>query len=98
MQVICGNKRRSLDIVISYPVRTSDYLDFGTSPICDLLEKLGFLCEGLTIFGDNAYVNKPYTTSPFKAVNLGPKDAYSYYHSQVRIKIECAFGILVRNY
>ena len=33
MQAICDNKRRFLDVDISHPASTSDYLSFGTSPI-----------------------------------------------------------------
>ena len=68
------------------------------SPICDLLKKPGFLCEGLITFGDNSYINTPYITSPFKVVSSGPKDAYNHYHYQMRIKIECAFGMLVNRW
>ena len=71
---------------------------FGTSPIYDLVEESGFLCEGLTIFGDNSYVNTPCMTTHFEAVSSGPKDAYNYYHSQVRINIERAFGMLVNRW
>ena len=57
MQAICDNKRQFLDIDISHPASTSDYLAFGTSPICTLLDIKGFLAPGLTIYGDNLYMN-----------------------------------------
>ena len=98
MQAICDDKRRFMAIDISHPATTSDYLAFGTSDICVLLEKQGFLAEGLTVYGDNAYANTPYMTSPCKAVSCGPKDAYNFYHSQIRINIECAFGMLVNRW
>ena len=75
MKAICNHKRRFLAIDISYPAITLDYLAFGTSDIFDLLETPGFLAEGLTIYGDNAYVNTPYMISPYKVVSSGPKDA-----------------------
>ena len=40
-------------------------------------------------------MNTPYMTSPFKAVNSGPKDAYNAFYSQIRINIEYDFGMLV---
>ena len=43
MQAICDHKRRFIDIDISHPARTSDYLAFATSPICQKLEKKGFI-------------------------------------------------------
>ena len=33
--------------------------------------------------------------SPFKGTSSGPKDACNFFQSQIRINIECAFGILV---
>ena len=36
--------------------------------------------------------------SPFRNVSSGPKDAFNYYHSRLRITIECAFGILVHRW
>ena len=35
-----------------------------------------------------------YMAVPFQATVNGPKDSYNFYHSQVRINIECSFGIL----
>ena len=98
MQAICDEKRRFLDIHVAHPASTSDYLAFATSPICKLLETPGFLAEGLCIYGDNAYINAPYMTTPFKAVSSGVKDAYNFYQSQLRINIECAFGVLVHRW
>ena len=37
-------------------------------------------------------------TTPFKAVSSGPKDAFNFFHSQTRINIECAFGMLVNRW
>ena len=98
MQAVCDSKRRFIDIDISHPASTSDYLAFGTSPICKELEKPGFLVEGLCLYGDNAYVNAPYMVTPFKAVSSGPKDGFNFYQSQLRINIECAFGMLVNRW
>ena len=95
MQAIYDDKRRFMAIDSSHPTTTSGYLSFGASYICDLLETKGFLAEGLTIYGDNTYVNMPYMTSPFKAVSSEPQDAYNFYHSQIRINIDCAFGMMV---
>ena len=54
----------------------------------------GILDPSLCIFGDNAYLNAPYMATPYAAVSGGTKDAYNFYHSQLRIRIECAFGML----
>lgn len=66
-----------MDIDISYPASTSDYLAFGTSPICDRLYTEGLFAPGLTIYGNNTYMNTPYMTSPFKDVSSVMKDDYN---------------------
>ena len=99
MQGLCDHKRRCFDTDASHPASTSNYLAFITSNICNLLGKTGFLCDGLSLFGDNKYINTPYyTTSPLKAASKGPKDVFNLYHSQIRINIECAFEMLVNRW
>ena len=98
MQAICDSKHRVLDIDIAHPDSTPDYLAFGPSPICTLLKTKGFLSPGLTIYGDNAYMNTLYMASPFKSISSGVKDAYNFYHSQVRINIKCAFGMSINRW
>lgn len=98
LQAVCDAKRRFLDICIRQPGSTSDYLTFRTSSIFHDIETKGFLCNGLALYGDNAYVSNEYMVTPFRAVSSGPKDAFNYYQSQVRIAIECAFGMLVHRW
>ena len=51
---------------------------------------------GASVFGDNAYVNRFYMATPYSNVGADTqKDIYNFFHSQLRINIECAFGILV---
>jgi hypothetical protein len=98
MQAVCDAKRRFLFVEIRHPGSTSDYLAFATSGLINQLESDGFLAPGLALFGDNAYVNTPYMASPFKGVSSGPEDAYNFFQSQLRIVIECAFGMLVHRW
>jgi DDE superfamily endonuclease len=58
----------------------------------------GLLAPGLCIFGDNAYLNTPYMATPYPGVSGGTEDAFNFYHSQLRIRIECCFGILTRRW
>jgi hypothetical protein len=53
---------RFLDVQISHPGATSDYLAFATSDLKAKIERPGggFLAPGLVIFGDNAYSNNYY--------------------------------------
>ena len=58
--------------------------------------------ERFVLFGDNAYLNTSYMATPFTNVAGDPnrvaKDSYNFYHSQLRIRVECAFGILVQRW
>jgi hypothetical protein len=98
MQATCDHNKKFLDIYLKHPASTSDYLSFCSSPLFCKLESAGFMKPGLCIFGDNAYVNTPYMATPYKSVRDGSKDAYNYFHSNCRITIECAFGMLVHRW
>jgi hypothetical protein len=98
MQAVCDAQGRYLDISICHPGATSDYLSFFTSPLKHKLEQSGFLAPGLCLFGDAAYVNTQYMATPFKGVGSGSKDDYNFYQSQVRIRVECSFGMLVHRW
>jgi hypothetical protein len=91
-QAVCDVRGRFLDISILYPGSTSDCLAFEGISLFQKLEE-GILAPGLCISGDNAYLNTPYMATPYSAVSGGTKDSYNFYHSQLRIRIECAFGI-----
>jgi hypothetical protein len=99
LQAICDSKKRFLYLSIIFPAATSDFLAFEASPFLQKLEQQGFLAEGLCLFGDNAYVNRYYMATPYPNVaQNSQKDNYNFYHSQIRINIECAFGILVSRF
>ena len=98
LQGTCNADGKFLDVFIEHPALTSDYLSFSTSTFKTKLETPGFLANGLCIFGDNAYVNCLYMAMPFKNIPSGSKDDYNHYHSQLRIRIECAFGMLVNRW
>ncbi len=96
-QAVCDVRGRILDVSIMYPGSTSDCLAFkGMSLFCDL-EK-GLLAPGLCLFGDNAYMNSTYIATPYSGVSGGTKDSYNFYHSQLRIRIDYAFGMLTHRW
>ena len=95
MQATCDSECRFLDVCIQHPASTSDFLAFTTSSLYHKLEEKDFIAPGLCIFGDAAYTNGRYMATPFKGVSSGSKDDYNFFHSQLRIRIECAFGLLV---
>ena len=99
MQAVCDADKRFLDVEIKFPGSTSDFFAFEQSNIKAMIEEEGFLRPGYCLFGDNAYVNAPYMCVPFRNVEAGTdKDAFNFFQSQVRINIECAFGILVHRF
>ena len=98
LQAICDAKRRFLDLSILFGASTSDMLAFEASPIRVMMDRPGFLAEGLCLFGDNAYINRTFMASPVPGTVDETSDSYNFFHSQLRINIECAFGILVNRW
>jgi hypothetical protein len=98
MQAVCNLRGKFLDVSIGHPGSTSDYLSFITSHLRYKLETPGFLAPGYHLIGDNAYTNTPYMATPYPATTGGSKDAYNYYLSQLRIRVECSFGMLVHRW
>ena len=98
MQEIYNIKGRYLDVTIGHPSSTSDYLLFVTSKLRTKLETPGFLAPGLVLRGDNAHVSNDYMVTPFKNMLSGSKDTCNFYQSQVRIRVECSFGMLVHRW
>ena len=90
------DKRRFIDLDIQHPEATSDYLAFAQSPLNRRIQE-GLLADGKYLFGDNAYVNTMYMATPYKKGN-SLQDNYNYFHSQLRITVECAFGMLVQRW
>jgi hypothetical protein len=100
LQAVCDSNRKFLFVELSHPGATSDYLAFARCQLNRKLDTKGrpFMCPGLAIFGDNAYENTSYLVTPFKGATSGAKDAFNFYQSQLRITIECAFGMLVHRW
>ena len=98
LQAICDSNGKFLEVWIGNPASSSDYLSFIRSSFYTKLSKPGFIKRGYVIFGDNAYVNGEHMVVPFKGAGSGKKDDFTFYHSQLRINIECALGQLVHNW
>jgi hypothetical protein len=98
MQAICDSEGRFLEVWITSPASASDYITYITSPFYQNLKAPGFLKPGLALFGDNAYVTKRFMVSPFKSAVRGVRDDYNFFQSQLRIRIEMAFGMLTQRW
>ncbi len=86
---------------LRHPGLTSDYLAFATSDLGVQLEhdNNDIIKPGYTMVGDNAWVPRQWMATPIPGHCItGTDDAYNFYHSQVRITIERAFGILVHRW
>ena len=53
----------------------------------------GLLAHGLCLFGDLAYLNAIFLATPYHGTLGGSKDAYNFFHSQLRIRVECCLGM-----
>ena len=92
LQAVCDAKHRFTYISLQHPTSASDYLAFVTSSLYGQLTEGEGQPAGNCLYGDNALA------IPFQAMSNGPKDSYNFYHLQVRINIECAFGILTNRW
>jgi hypothetical protein len=50
------------------------------------------------LFGDNTYINTAFMATPYSGTKGGTRDAYNFYHSQLRINIKCMFGCFVQRW
>jgi hypothetical protein len=83
MQAVCDARCRFVDVSIQHPASALDFLAFITSNLYTRLYHNNILAPGLTLYGNNAYVNSCFMAVPFPNVGSGPKDDYNYFHSQV---------------
>ncbi|KAL7483798.1 hypothetical protein ACHAW6_009449 [Cyclotella cf. meneghiniana] len=86
---------------LRHPGLTSDYLAFATSDLGVQLEheSNNIMKNEYTMVGDNAWVPRLWMAVPIPGHCIsGTDDAYNFYHSQVRITIERAFGIFVHRW
>ena len=98
MQAACDAQRRFLWVSIITPGTTSDYLSYVTADLIKKLQIPGKLLPDHVFVGDNAYIKSVEMATPIKNASPGLEDDYNFYLSQLRIIIECAFGILVQRW
>jgi hypothetical protein len=98
-QAVCDLYGRFLDIAIQFPASTADCLAFEGMDLHKRLQT-GLLKPGLCLFGDNAYLNSIFMATPYSGNGSFSiaKDNYNFFHSQLRINIECAFGMLTQRW
>jgi hypothetical protein len=100
-QAVSNVRGKILDISIGYGGSSSDCLAFERSDLFDRCEA-GLMKNGKVLFGDNAYLNTQYMATPYTNVSgnedHATRDDYNFFHSQLRIRVECCFGMLVQRW
>ena len=86
MQGAFDTKEQFLGMSIGHLRLKLAYLAFVTSAKNSKFKMLGFLSPGLVIYEDNAYVSNNFIATLYENAGKGSKDAYDFYHSQVRFK------------
>ena len=97
-QALCDAKLCFMYFGVVAPGSTNDNIAFPQTH--DLYRTINNLPRGLFIVGDAAYSSTEQVLVPFTGSQRDDKDqdAFSYYLSQLRIRIEMAFGRLVNKF
>jgi hypothetical protein len=104
-QMVADSERRILYCDTNHPGGVPDSNAIrGTSLYKRLMR--GELSKEFYLIGDGAYVSiQRQILAPFSVVGRGAaerankdKDSYNFFHSQSRMTVECAFGILTRRF
>lgn len=95
-QAVCDSNSRFIAITATNTGSTNDIAAFNSTSLKELNCSQEFPYHWV---GDQAYVLSETMLVPFPGKNLSAdKIAFNFFQSQVRINIECAFGILVRRW
>jgi hypothetical protein len=94
VQVVCDARKRIIFLSVLCPGKTNDLVAYESSKVASLIEGLP---AGFYAVGDNAYVNSNHLLVPFpgKLSNTDPRDAFNFYLSQLRVRVENCFALLV---
>ena len=101
-QVCCDANRRVLALSMLCPGAVPDTLAHVKSALHRGIVS-GQLPKRFHFIGDNAYPDSDAMLTPFNRAELrsdvtGNKDNYNFYLSQLRINIECCFGMLINKF
>jgi hypothetical protein len=97
VQACCDALSRFVYLDASHPGGTNDIRAYRESALPRVVEGLE---DGLFVAGDNAYKATDHLLTPFLASELLDKyrDSFNFHLSQLRIRIEMAFGLLVKKW
>ena len=95
-QCVCDSQLRFLWCSVRTPGKTNDLKAYHASKVSELIESLP---PGFFVGGDNAYQNSEHLIVPIPGGNLNEKeDAFNFFFSQLRVRIENAFALLVNKW
>jgi hypothetical protein len=100
VQATCDADRRFTDFDIRWPGSTSDTLAWLSTGVHKAISE-GRVPSQFFFVGDAAYPCSHHmlTPVPGRASSIGRwADSYNFHQSQLRINVECAFGILIRRW
>jgi DDE superfamily endonuclease len=97
IQAACDSQCRFVYAAVAAPGGTNDIAAFRKLSLSHTIEKLPI---GKYVLGDNAYVCTEHMLTPFAGSqrNDQSKDAYNFYLSQVRMRIEMTFGMFANKW
>ena len=92
---MCDSDRKFLFASIEMSGPTHDSVAWKHTSLCKKLDQ-GLLEAKYWIAADNAYSASQYLVTPFAGTRLPqPQDTFNFYLSNMRILIECTFGLFV---
>eukprot|EP00904_Undaria_pinnatifida_P012574 jgi/Undpi1/8447/HiC_scaffold_25.g10914.m1 len=96
VQAIATAKGRFLCMSCKAPGSTHDWTAYGSSQMSGAVDNLP---DGYYVLGDAAYPLSDKLLTPYPGKGLDPElDSFNFHLSQLRIKVEQAFGILVKRW
>jgi hypothetical protein len=98
IQGMVDSKCRFMFLAAAAPGGTNDIVALWKCP--DLQNYIDNLPLGRYVIGDNAYVCSEHILTPFAGIERTDlrKDAYNFYVSQLRIRVEMAFGMMANRW
>lgn len=97
IQAACDRYCRFVFAALAAPGGTNDIAAYRKTKLPELIEGLPL---GKYVVGDNAYICSEHLLTPFSGDQRRDpaKDAYNFYLSQLRIRIEMTFGLFVNKW
>ena len=95
VQGVCGPDLRFYDVVARWPGSTHDSRIFDNSYLNTQLESSN---TNTHLLGDSGYALKPYLMTPYSDPSNHEQKRYNKIHSQTRMFVEKAFGVLKRRF